>query len=121
MLDAFTSDAIPVHLLTKDAFRLYMSKLNKNGLMLVHISNKYVNLQPVLNKLSADAGLVSRVRNDDGNDEIEKYGSTWVILARQEADLGRLAHNANWKNLEKRDSIRIWTDDFSNILSVFEW
>jgi hypothetical protein len=121
VLDAFTSDAIPVHLLTTEAFRLYLSKLDKNGLLLVHISNKYLNLQPVVDKLAADAGLSSRVRDDVEDDEIQKYDSTWVILARQETDLGRLARDDRWKNLEKRDSIKAWIDDFSNILSVFKW
>ncbi|MBI5042417.1 MAG: hypothetical protein HZC10_00980, partial [Nitrospirae bacterium] len=83
--------------------------------------NKYLNLQPVLDKLSADAGLVSRVRDDDEDEEKEKYGSTWVLLARQKADFGRLAHNKNWKDLEKWNFIKTWTDDFSNVLSVFKW
>ena len=92
ILDAFSSDAIPVHLLTREALRVYRSKLADGGLIAFHISNRYIDLAPVLGRLARDAGLVARVRFDlalspeqvgDG-----KLASTWVVIAARVADLG---------------------------------
>jgi hypothetical protein len=121
ILDAFSSDAIPVHLLTKEAVNLYFSKLRQDGVLLIHISNKYVNLAPVLAKLADESGLAGRLCDDEEDDEIGKYGTTWVLLARKEADFGGLSRSDVWKKIESRETVNIWTDDFSNILSVFKW
>lgn len=121
ILDAFSSDAIPVHLLTKEAVDLYFSKLRKDGVLLIHISNKYVTLAPVLAKLADESGLAGRICDDEGDDEIAKYGTTWVILARKEKDFGGLSRSNAWKKIESRETVNVWTDDFSNILSVFKW
>jgi len=121
ILDAFSSDAIPVHLITKEAVDLYFSKLNRNGLLLLHISNRYLNLAPVLAELTYENGLAARICDDDEDTAIEKYGSTWVLLARTEADLGNIAGSKAWHKLVRRNNIKVWTDDFSNILSVFKW
>ncbi|MEW6117069.1 MAG: fused MFS/spermidine synthase [Nitrospirota bacterium] len=121
-VDAFSSDAIPVHLLTREAFRLYFSKLEERGVLAVHISNKYLDLEPVVKRLAADAGLASRIQNDEEEDtRKEKYRSTWVILARKDADFGRLAQDTRWTHLNGSAEGPVWTDDFSNILSVFKW
>lgn len=121
ILDAFSSDAIPVHLITKEAVDLYFSKLDQNGVLLIHITNRYVNLAPVLAKLADELGFADRFRDDDEDPAIGKDGSTWVLLARSEKDLGGLSRNENWKKIEPRDRVAAWTDDFSNILSVFKW
>jgi hypothetical protein len=121
ILDAFSSDAIPVHLLTKEAVNLYFSKLRKDGVLLIHISNKYVNLAPVLAKLADESGLAGRICEDEEDDEIGKYGTTWVLLARKETDFGGLSRSNAWKKIESRETVNVWTDDFSNILSVFKW
>ena len=121
ILDAFSSDSIPVHLLTKEAVNLYFSKLSKDGVLLIHITNRYVNLAPVLAKLADENGFADRLCDDDEDDEIGKDGSTWVLLARSEKDLGGLSGNVNWKKIESRKHVNVWTDDFSNILSVFKW
>jgi hypothetical protein len=121
ILDAFSSDAIPVHLITKEAVNLYFSKLSRDGILLLHISNRYLDLAPVLAELTYENGLAARICDDDEDTTIEKYGSTWVVLARTEADLGGLAGSKSWQNIPRRKNIRVWTDDFSNILSVFKW
>ncbi len=121
ILDAFSSDSIPVHLLTKEAVNLYFSKLNRNGVLLIHITNRYVNLAPVLAKLADENGFFDRLRDDDEDAEIGKDGSTWVLLARNENDLGGISRNENWAKIEPRNTAAAWTDDFSNILSVFKW
>jgi hypothetical protein len=121
ILDAFSSDSIPVHLLTKEAVNLYFSKLSRNGVLLIHITNRYVNLAPVLAKLADENGFSDRLRDDDTDAEIGKDGSTWVLLARNENDLGGISRNENWTKIEPRNTAAAWTDDFSNILSVFKW
>jgi spermidine synthase len=121
LLDAFSSDAIPVHLITKEAVNLYFSKLSRDGILLLHISNRYLDLAPVLAELAYENGLAGRICDDDEDTAIEKYGSTWVLLARTEADLGGIASSKSWHNLARRKNVKVWTDDFSNILSVFKW
>ena len=121
ILDAFSSDAIPVHLLTREAVDLYFSKLRQDGVLLIHISNKYVDLAPVLARLAEESGYAARLGDDEEDDAVGKYGTTWVLLARREADFGGLSRSAAWKKLETREGVGFWTDDFSNILSVFKW
>jgi hypothetical protein len=121
ILDAFSSDAIPVHLITKEAVNLYFSKLQQDGLLLVHISNKYVNLAPVLADLAYENGFACRINNDDDDDEAGKYSSTWVLMARKEKDFGSLTRDRAWEKIERQKTVKAWTDDFSNLLSVFKW
>jgi hypothetical protein len=121
ILDAFSSDAIPVHLLTKEAVEMYFSKLREDGVLMIHITNRYVDLAPVLAKLADERGFADLLRDDDSDYEIGKDGSTWVLLARNENDFGGLAGNPDWKKIDRREEVNGWTDDFSNILSVFKW
>jgi SAM-dependent methyltransferase len=125
VFDAFSSDAIPAHLLTREALAMYLTKLAPGGLLAFHISNRYLDLEPVLADLAADAKLVSRQR-DDWNVSAEetadgKEESHWVILARREADLGALVKKSQWWRLEGRSPPEVWTDDFSNLIRVFKW
>ena len=125
VLDAFSSDAIPVHLLTREALELYVSKLAEGGLLALHISNRYLDLEPVLADLGSSVGLSCR-HQDDWNISPEdaangKQESHWVIMARRERDLGLLLKESQWLSLEGRSPPRVWTDDFSNLLSVFKW
>jgi len=121
ILDAFSSDSIPVHLLTKEAVNLYFSKLTKDGVLLIHITNRYVNLAPVMAKLAEENGFAARLCDDEEDDEIGKDGSTWVLLAQSEKDFGDLSRKSDWTKIESRKKVNVWTDDFSNILSVFKW
>jgi hypothetical protein len=122
VLDAFSSDSIPVHLLTREALRLYLRKLAPAGVMALHISNRYLELGPVAGNLARDAGLVARWWDDvDFDPENGRDQSTWVVLARRTEDLGGLEASVRWTPLEARDSLPVWTDDHSNILRVFRW
>ncbi|MCE5282879.1 MAG: fused MFS/spermidine synthase, partial [Deltaproteobacteria bacterium] len=121
VLDAFSSDSIPVHLLTREAVALYLSKIEPSGVLLVHITNRYVDLAPVLARLAQEQGFACRLRDDEREFETGKDGSTWVVIARSERDLGGLARNGAWKKMAPRPGIGVWTDDFSNLLSVFKW
>jgi hypothetical protein len=125
VLDAFSSDAVPVHLLTREALRLYLAKLTPHGLLLLHISNRYLDLKPVAANLAHDAGLVCRCREDLGLTAAEKADgkdpSQWVAMARSREDLGQLNRSVQWLPLAGRPKVALWTDDFSNILSIFKW
>jgi spermidine synthase len=119
VLDAFSSDAIPMHLLTREAFQVYRQKLADGGLIAFHISNRYIDLAPVLSKLASDAGLIHRVRSDlEATAEQVRNGkspSIWVIVASHEDDLGPLAKDARWKESSSRSDESVWTDDYSNL------
>jgi hypothetical protein len=124
VLDAFSSDAIPVHLMTREAFRLYTSLLAPHGIIAAHISNEHLNLEPVVAAVADDLQLRSRVRRNLAvPDEAVALGRTpsiWVILARSESDFGVLTESSKWKQLNRRLDVRPWTDDYSNIIRVFE-
>lgn len=123
VIDAFTSDAVPVHLLTKEALGLYFEKTAEGGVVAFHVSNRYLDLEPVLGALARGAGVIARVRADpvESNEDARAgaYASTWVVMARSSRDLGGLADDPSWK--QPRASTDEWTDAFSNILSVFRW
>src|SRR6266511_2173700 len=125
VLDAFSSDAIPVHLLTREALDLYLSKLAEGGLLAFHISNRYLELEPVVGELAKAAQLVCRScdeSNLSGEDLAHgKEESHWVVLARRTSDLGRLAKTSRWLAVRGNARTGVWTDDFSNVLSVFKW
>jgi len=126
ILDAFSSDAIPLHLVTKEAMALYLRKLAPDGVIAFHISNRYLDLAPVLAAITRELGLKARVSDESDLDEGEgraamRYPATWVAIARTEEQLGALWNADNWAVLEERAGIGAWTDDFSNILSVLHF
>jgi hypothetical protein len=121
LLDAYSSDAIPVHLLTREALRVYLDRLAPGGIIAFHLSNKFFDLVPVVSRLALDAGLVCRVR-DSGtlNDQALSEGllpSLYAVVARRGADLGALASDAAWTTPSGGGS-NLWTDDFSSLFSV---
>ena len=107
VLDAFTSDAIPTHLLTREALALYRSRLREGGVLALHISNRYLDLEPVVGGLAADAGMVCRIQSD--------LYSTWAALAARRDDLGVPAIDPRWHDCRGGRGT-VWTDDFSNLL-----
>jgi hypothetical protein len=188
VVDAFSSDAIPIHLITLQALDLYLQKMREDGLICFHISNRYLDLKPVLGNLAKERDLTCYVESDDEQGYAGKAASTWVVLTRKPSPearqsgmpewkyLDRLmlkerwgreitegrrmieaaavgvlpaagnglagpsAHlwamyaalvgkgrtdddllDAPWKQVKPDPAYRVWTDDFSNILSVFQW
>jgi spermidine synthase len=125
VLDAFSSDAIPAHLVTREALQLYLSKLAPGGVVAYHISNRYINLRPVLAELARDARVAGLVGSDLGVTAAErakmKTGSVWVVLARRATDFAALARRPEWTPLAPRADVRLWTDDFSDVIGVFTW
>jgi hypothetical protein len=124
VLDAFSSDAIPMHLITKEALQLYVDKLADTGIIAFHVSNRYLKLQPFLATLAENTSpkLIARHWDDTNADpHTGKLASQWVILARSEADLGSLARDVRWEKLRSETNPPLWSDDFSNLLSAFQW
>jgi hypothetical protein len=122
-LDAFSSDAVPVHLLTRDALATYLSKLRPHGVMAFHITNRYVNLEPVLGNLALDAHLACFEQRDDviGRDKPGKYPSRWVAMARRAEDLGRVTADPRWSRCAVDSGARTWTDDYANVTAALHF
>ncbi|MBL8796347.1 MAG: fused MFS/spermidine synthase, partial [Planctomycetia bacterium] len=117
-VDAFSSDAIPMHLLTREALDTYIRKLAPRGLVAFHISNRYLSLGPMLGNLAADAKLAA-VERYDNFAGVGQNNSHWVVMARERADLGSLATDTEWTDVPSTpDGVR-WTDDFSNLWRVY--
>ncbi len=118
-LDVFSSDSVPVHLLTTEALRLYESKWAPGGLMVFNISSRYLDLEPVLGALAKELGLAGVVKHDrDVYDLEEKRASAWVVLARTPADLAPLSTRSGWNPLQPTPGTPPWTDRYSNILKT---
>jgi hypothetical protein len=125
ILDAYSSDAIPIHLVTREALALYLRKLAPGGRLAFHISNVHLDLEPVLADLARDAGVACLTREDANILPQElasgKAASTWLVMARSEADLAALARDSRWRPGRGRDQPVIWTDDYSSLLSILRW
>jgi hypothetical protein len=125
VVDAFSSDAVPVHLLTREALQLYLDKLDAGGVIAFNITNSYLNLTPLIADLAHDAGLEVLVQYDVFADaaakSLGKATSRWAVMARSADALGPLTGDARWKPVPARSTSKTWTDDFSNPLSLVRW
>jgi hypothetical protein len=123
VLDAFSSDSIPVHLVTREAIAIYLEKLAPGGRIVFHVSHRLLDLRRVLGGLAADRGLAARVREDPPGAALARGqdSSRWVVMARREADLGEIGADSRWQPLPIAPDARPWTDDFSNVLGAVDW
>ena len=125
ILDGFCSDAIPVHLLTREAFHLYFQKLAPGGVLAVHISNNHLDLPPLVARIARrefESPLSVRYSHDMASDDERADGksdSQWMVLARSDADLGKIATNPYWDRVPDVDG-PVWRDDFANLLKVWK-
>jgi spermidine synthase len=121
ILDAYTSDAIPIHLLTREAVQLYFARISPRGLVALHVSSRHFSLGPVVSAISRDLGLVGHLRQ--GRQDAEglrrsHWSSEWAVLARDADHLGALPRDSRWIPLDAVPASRTWTDDYSSILTV---
>ncbi len=159
VVDAFSSDAIPVHLITKQAVEMYFDKLAPHGYLLLHISNRYLKLAPVVARIADELHVSAAQQYDESTiGQMHKTASDWIVLTKDPADLAPLyatqpsleqwgksppfvgvwpvlgfvvpteplqkyieAQRPMWKAVERRKGVGLWTDDYSNLLQVFEW
>jgi spermidine synthase/type IV secretory pathway VirB3-like protein len=121
-MDAYNSDSVPTHLLTEEALDLYMSRVDEDGVVVFHVSNRYLNVESIVGRLAEEAGLVARTRTYHPPDDDSlplAFGSVYTVVARDAADLHGLAESDTWKPTEKANVL--WTDQFTNIVSVYDW
>jgi hypothetical protein len=121
VLDAFSSDAVPMHLITSEALSLYLTRLSSAGVIAFNISNRHVLLSSILARLASSHGLVALEQRDifrGGPWPKDKSESHWVFMARDRRDLGQLVTDSRWTPPTAPLSTPLWTDDFSNIISV---
>ncbi|CCA91005.1 fused MFS/spermidine synthase [Novosphingobium sp. PP1Y] len=123
VIDAFSSDAIPLHLLTQEALQVYLRALSERGVLLMHISNRYVELEPVIAALARSEGLTARVRQD-WPENLDLYTpSHWIALSRDSSSINELAKmhpDSPWSRLQA-PAQRPWTDDHASILPFIRW
>ena len=116
---------IPTHLLTREALQLYLKKIAADGVLVAHISNRYMDLAPVLSRLAQNLGLVAYIQNDfdiTPNDSAEgKSASRWIMLAHREKDVEHFLANQRWQRLDGGNAAELWTDDFTDLLKVIHW
>lgn len=119
-VDAFSSDAIPVHLLTLEAIKLYFKHLRPDGILAVHVSNRYLNLRPVLERAAEELHKrVAAIESEESQDG-QCFGTTWVLLGSQDAFFERPEVRRAAKAPEQANWLRAWTDDYSNLFEVLK-
>ncbi len=125
VLDAFNSNVIPTHLLTREAIGLYLSKLSKNGLLVFHVSNRSVDLRPVLATAADEAGAECLWRQDSGISPARgDDASEWVVLVPRTNSLESLKHLLKWENITSEirgTRSTVWTDDYASLIRLIRW
>jgi SAM-dependent methyltransferase len=118
-VDAFSSDSIPVHLLTLEAMKVFYRHLKPDGILAVHISNRYLDLEPVLAGLTAATGKAARVVDTEDDESQDVFGATWVLVTSPATgfDATVIAKSAA---LESKRTVRLWTDDYSNLFKILK-
>jgi hypothetical protein len=119
IVDAYSSDAIPIHLATEEAMEIYKAKLAPQGAVVMHVSNRHLELSSVVVGIADANDMKSWVYSEDsGRDNEYIFSTSVVVSAREEADVGKLASSDQWALTEAEDHQRVWTDDYSNVLGA---
>jgi spermidine synthase len=120
--DAFSSDSVPVHLLTREALQLYVSRLRSGGVLALHISNRYLGLEPVVAATVAAAGLHALANNDDAvprlAENVGRSPSHWVVVSAAAEALAVVRRREAWRELRSDPRASAWTDDYSNVFQA---
>ena len=122
-IDAFSSDSVPLHLFTHEAFGVYLDALSERGIMMVHISNNFIDLEPALAAELQARGLAAAVREDYPDDTTDYWPTSWVAVSRDPAQIARikaLAPALKWRRLGK-PAPQVWRDDYASILPYVTW
>lgn len=124
VLDAFSAETIPAHLLTREALRLYLDHLAPGGLIVLHLSNRHLRLEPLVAAHAGELGLLGRVRRDPVEGGFGRYArsaSTWAILTANPAIADELDRTGAWRRLDADHPVPVWTDDRSDVLRLVRW
>jgi hypothetical protein len=122
--------------LTEEAIQMYLSKLAPGGIIIVNIANRYLDFKPIFGNLADELNLAAMMGESDDDDawfigngrHADLYACSWILLAREKKDfgllndyLGTVHDRATWMEVPRKKELGVWTDDFSNLLSVFDW
>jgi hypothetical protein len=121
ILDAFSSDAIPVHLLTREALAIYLDRLSATGSLLIHVSNRHLDLEPLIAGLGAEVGLKVLMQpwSPSAAEAREGHlGSIWMAMSRDPDLLARLSRDRHWQQAPRDPRLALWSDSYSNLLQV---
>jgi SAM-dependent methyltransferase len=118
VLDAFAGDAIPVHLLTTEAFETYLRKLTPDGVLAIHVTNRYLDLQPVIGAVANHFGLTAGLIHQAAGPLVKP--SDWIVVARKNSVLGQTELTNQLKPLDSQRKVRLWTDDYSNLFQILK-
>jgi len=123
LLDAFSSDSVPTHLLSREALQMYLSKLAPDGILMFHVSNRFLNVDKLVSSLVANAGLIAYSRFDDAGElrNLGKSSANHIVTARHAEDLEGITDRPGWKRVSRPADFEPWTDDYSNLLSLIRW
>ena len=124
VVDAFSSDAIPVHLLTREAFSVYRRRLVPDGLLLIHITNRFLDLEPVISAEALRSGWHAVKRNykpSAAGRKLHEAESLWIALSPSMESIKRLTQRGGWTTLRSSQHLTPWSDDYSSVLPVFRW
>ena len=118
VVDAFSGDAIPVHLLTKEAFALYFRHLKPDGILAVHTSNTYLNLAPVVELLAEDASYSARLIASEEDAPALITSADWVLVTRNQRFLNLPETSVGSESVSVPTHLRLWTDDYNNLYKI---
>jgi len=118
VIDAFSGDAIPVHLITKQALELYFHHLKRAGILALHITNTHLDLEPVVDRLSRELGKRAVLITNDRNEEKKIYSSRWALISSQPITSPKILEAA--EELTARPDFRVWTDDYNNLFQILK-
>jgi hypothetical protein len=118
VIDAFSGDAIPVHLLTREAVALYFQRLRPDGILAIHTSNTYLDLNPVVKLLADSAGCESRLISNNDDDRKLVDAADWMLLTRNQDFLVHLDENTLEDAIDMPPKLRLWTDDYNNLFQI---
>jgi hypothetical protein len=121
VIDAFSGDAIPVHLLTTQAVEVYRRQLAPGGILAFHVSNQFLDLAPEVAELAAAAGFQARIVDNPPIPELGEFRSTWVLLTDHAAFFGQPDIARAARMIPRKPGMRAWTDDFSSLLPIVQW
>ena len=121
VVDAFSGDAIPVHLLTREALGLYRRHLQPDGIVAFHVSNQYIDLEPVVAGLAKNAGLVAMSVHSHADEQNGQYSADWILVTANQAFLKQPEIVNNAFPTPLRAGVRLWTDNYSSVFPLFKW
>jgi spermidine synthase len=121
VIDAFSGDAIPVHLLTREAFRIYWRHLKPDGVLAVHISNRYLNLAPVVLLAARESGRAVWEIDSDDNEALDIYNSSYVLVSSRAGFFDDALFKGELSEIDANHNLRTWTDDYSNLWQILKY